>query len=130
MYKQQVMDAIKYSGVPEDVFFCEKILDVLQQKNKKFYYYSDFLGLVSNMGLIDPSQNVQRCLNILKSKRVGVLKQEYRYVDDDDVIYSVEAEDLQVANENGYLFLEWRNFPDPDYLSKVYIVFVCLEGGL
>lgn len=124
MNKQQVLDAIDFLGRPEDVACCEKILTLLLQCNKRIYYYNDFLEVVSSLELQDPIQNVQRCLNLLKSKRAGWLRQEYRYLNDDGVVYDVGLEDLQAAHEDGALNLEWRNSPDYEYSSKVYIVFI------
>lgn len=124
------MEFISLSGEPEDLACCENILAFLQREKKKIYYYNDFLAAIDGMRLRDPIQNVQRCLNVLKSKRIGILKQEYRYLDDDGVVYPVETEDLQAASQDGQLYLEWRNHADAGYLSKVYIVFVPLEVGL
>lgn len=130
MNRQQALEAVKVFGSPEDVACCGLLLDYIEAKSKKIYYYSDFVEAVSALHLRDAIQNVQRCLNVLKSKRLSVIKQEYRYLDDDGVIYEVGVEDLQAAYEDGALNLEWRNQPDSDFASKIYIVFVAGAGAV
>jgi hypothetical protein len=130
MDKQRVIDIMQSLGSAEDVACCVLLLDFIQKKTKKIYYYADFVGAVAELNLNDPIQLVQRSLNLFKSKKLAILRQEYRYLDDDGVVYAVEVEDLQGAHLDGRLFLEWRNYSDPDFASKVYIVFFAGDGAL
>lgn len=129
MNKEQAVDAMKAFGTSDDAACCAMLFDYIKSDAKKLYYYSDFVDAVSSLNLQDSIQNVQRCLNIFKSKRSGMLRQEYRYLDDDGVVHPVDVEDIQAAYANGALFLEWLNYPDPEFSTKIYIVFVSVEGS-
>lgn len=130
MNKQQVVDIMQNLGSIEDVACCARLLNFIEKKTRKIYYYADFVEAVVELNLDDPIQKVQRCLNLFKSKRLAILRQEYRYLDDDGVVYPVEIEDLQAAHMDGRLYLDWRNYSDPEFASKVYIVFFAGDGGL
>lgn len=129
MNKQQAIELLHLSGTPEDVACCEALLNYIESSKKSLYVYGDFVSAVDSLGLRDAIQNIQRCVNILKTKKIGLLRQEYRYLDDDDVIYPVKLEDLQAAYLEGYLYLDWRNASDSDYASKIYIVFCVNEAA-
>lgn len=129
MNKGRVIEVMKSFGSSEDVSCCARLLDYIEKSSKRIYYYSDFVDAVSRLHLSEPMQNVQRSLNLFKSKNFALLRQEYRYLDDDGVVYGVEVEDLQAAYEEGSLYLEWRNVADSDFASKVYIVFIACSGG-
>ena len=129
MNKGRVIGVMESFGSTEDVSCCARLLDYIEAGTKRIYYYSDFVDAVSQLHLSEPMQNVQRSLNLFKSKRFALLRQEYRYLDDDGVVYDVEVEDLQAAYEDGSLYLDWRNVADPDFASKVYIVFIACSGG-
>ncbi|WP_153000574.1 hypothetical protein [Pseudomonas syringae] len=116
-------------GSSEDVSCCAQLLEYIEAGSKRIYYYSDFVEAVSGLHLQDPMQNVQRSLNVLKSKSVGLLRQEYRYLDDDGVVYPVAIEELQAAYSDGSLHLDWRNGSDSDFAAKVYMVFFAGSGG-
>lgn len=130
MDKQQVINLMASLGTSEDVACCARLLDYLEMKPKKIYYYSDFVNAVSDLKMPDPLQVVQRSINVLKSRNTDFLRQEYRYIDDDGVIYPVTVDDLQTAYMDGSLYLEWRNIEDQDFSSKVYIVFLSGSGGV
>ena len=130
MNKQQVIDVMQNVGSSEDVACCAALLDFIEKSSKKVYYYADFVASVERLHLDEPIQYVQRCVNLFKSKRINLLRQEYRYADDDGVIYPVDVEDLQAAYADGRLFLEWRNCSDSDFASKVYIVFFTRDGDV
>ena len=129
MNKSRVIEAMTVFGSSEDVSCCAQLLEYIETGSKRIYYYSDFVEAVSSLGLDDPIQTVQRSLNLFKSKGFGLLRQEYRYLDDDGVVYPVDVEDLQVAYSDGALFLDWRNGSDYDFASKVYIVFFVSSDG-
>ncbi|UVL22768.1 hypothetical protein [Pseudomonas donghuensis] len=129
MNKQQVIHIMTSLGSSEDVACCARLLDYLESKSKRIYYYSDFVEAVAELELSDPLQVVQRSLNIFKSKKIDLIRQEYRYLDDDGVVYPVSVDDLQAAYSDGSLFLEWRNVADPGFATKVYIVFLAGSGG-
>ncbi|WEA19042.1 hypothetical protein [Pseudomonas juntendi] len=130
MNRDQAVEVVSSFGSPGDAACCAIIFDYVQSGSKRLYHYSDFVEAVAGLNLPDSIQNVQRCLNVLKSKRFGLLRQEYRYLDDDGVVYPVDVEDIQAAYTDGALCLEWRNFPDPDFASKIYIVFLPVEGSI
>lgn len=129
MNKQQVLEVMTSLGSPEDVACCARLLDYLEVNPKRIYYYSDFVDAVADLKLYDPLQVVQRSLNIFKSKKFDIIRQEYRYLDDDGVVYPVSVEELQTAYLDGALFLDWRNVADPEFAAKVYIVFLAGSGG-
>lgn len=103
-------------------YCCKEIVEFIlsSQERTPVFSYSDFMGVVKNECSIE---QIQLCLNFLKSTQIKLLEQQYRYIDD-DVVYSVTSEDLQAAFMNGALSLEDRGYPDRDYQSKVYVVFV------
>lgn len=103
-------------------YCCKKIVELIlsSAEQKPVYSYADFMRVVDGACSIE---QVQLCLNYLKSPSVKLVEQQYRYLDD-DVIYNVSAEDLQAAFMNGALNVEDRGYPDPQYQSKVYIVFM------
>ncbi|MCY1561454.1 hypothetical protein D9M68_987120 [compost metagenome] len=111
---------------------CVKAIDLLLRRAKKTYTYFDLLEAIKEErdAISDPLQVIQRCINLLKSSKVGMIRQEYRYLDDDGVIYNVDTEDLQAAYMDGKLHLEWRNYSDPEFESKVYVVFSADEDKL
>jgi hypothetical protein len=103
-------------------YCCKEIVELIlsSSERKPVFSYSDFMSVVDGECSIE---QVQLCLNFLKSASVKLIEQQYRYVDE-DVIYDVSVEDLQAAFMNGSLSIEDRGYPDRDYQSKVYIVFV------
>jgi len=129
MNKSRVIEAMTIFGSPEDVSCCAQLLEYIETGSKRIYYYSDFIEAVSDLHLHDPIQTVQRSLNLFKSRGFGLLRQEYRYLDDDGVVYPVEVEDLQAAYDDGALYLDWRNGSDSDFADKVYIVFFVGSDG-
>jgi hypothetical protein len=42
MNKQQVVDIMQNLGSIEDVACCVQLLDFIEQKTRKIYYYADF----------------------------------------------------------------------------------------
>lgn len=132
MEKQQIISLATSVLPAEEVVCCVKVIDLLLRRAKKTYTYFDLLEAIKEErdAISDPLQVIQRCINLLKSSKVGMIRQEYRYLDDDGVIYNVDTEDLQAAYMDGKLHLEWRNYSDPEFESKVYVVFSADEDKL
>lgn len=103
-------------------YCCKEIVELIlsSSENKPVFSYSDFLNVVDEECSIE---HVQLCLNFLKSSSIRLIEQQYRYIDE-DVIYDVSVEDLQAAFMDGSLNIEERGYPDRDFQSKVYLVFV------
>lgn len=102
--------------------FCKEIVEHILSsvEYNPVFSYSDFLSVAGGKCSLE---QVQLCVNYLKSPSIKLIEQQYRYIDE-DVIYDVSIEDLQSAFLNGALNLEDRGYPDQDYESKVYVVFV------
>lgn len=106
-----------------DVGCCKKIAANLLASDREVYTYGDLLQSAN----IDSAgyykiEDIQYAVNVLKADHVGLLHETYRYIDD-DVIYDLSLEELQVAMEDGCLDLELRGYPDRDFKSKVYVMF-------
>lgn len=103
-------------------YCCKEIVEFIlsSQEKRPVFSYSDFINVLGGECSIE---QVQLCLNFLKSTPINLVEQCYRYVDE-DLIYEVSVEELQAAFMNGSLDIEDRGYPDRDYQSKVYIVFV------
>ncbi|MFG9664556.1 hypothetical protein ACEP24_27130 [Pseudomonas aeruginosa] len=110
-----------------DVECCKCLADFIMERASSgaVYSYTDFMQAChKSPDDLSALADLQVCINILKSPRVGLLKEEYRYIADDETIYDVSVSDLQVAFEDGALHVDGLGYSDVDYLSKVYIVFV------
>lgn len=115
-----------------DVGCCKKIVAELLESDRQFYTYGDLLNSansssgtvyeVDDVDTVYEIDDVQCAINVLKSERVQLLHEVYRYIDD-DVIYDLSLEELQVAMADGILDLELRGYPDRNFKSKVYVIF-------
>lgn len=123
--QEQLLNELASAGFEQPlVDYCQKIAAYVISSNKRIFYYADFLH-ACNISNNKPKDlhNIQLCANFLRSKRISLLRQEYRY-EYDDVLYEVEIEDLQAAHENGALFLDSLGFSDSNWKPKVYVVFI------
>lgn len=103
---------------------CKKIAAYIISSKKIIFYYVDFLQACDLYdGTPEDLHAVQLCINFLKSKKISLIRQEYRY-EYEDVLYEVAVEDLQAAYENDSLYIDYLGFSDSNWRSKVYIVFV------
>lgn len=106
-----------------DVGCCKNIAAAILSDSRQIYTYGDLLNS-ANSGEDSGYDigDVQCAINVLKSDHVQLLRELYRYIDN-DVIYDLSLEDLQVAMLDGALDLELRGYPDRDFKSKVYVIF-------
>jgi hypothetical protein len=106
-----------------DVGCCKKIVITLLNEDRQFYTYGDFLNS-ANAGSDKryDIHDIQQAIDVLKGGHVQLLHEVYRYIDD-DVIYDLSLEELQIASVDGVLDLELRGYPDRDFKSKVYVIF-------
>jgi len=130
MINQQQLQNIIYSlGYdPSIERCCYQIANFVLQQKKPYFTYHDFLSATGKAEDDAGFADVQRCIEILKSRQIKLIGQAYKYFDD-NVVYDVSLEDLQLASINGALSLELRGYADPHYKSKVYVVFVRHEEG-
>lgn len=71
---------------------------------------------------------LQRCLNYLKSPPLSVFKQKYQFVEDSGDFYELDIEALRDAAENGVLAHPHYSYNVDNYMQYVYVVFVfCRE---
>lgn len=123
--QEQLLNEIASAGFERPLAdYCQKIAAHVITSKKKIFYYTDFLHACEiQKNEPEDLHNIQLCVNFLKSKRISLLRQEYRY-EYDEVLYEVKTEDLQAAHESGTLFLDYLGFSDPNWKSRVYVVFV------
>jgi hypothetical protein len=110
-------------GGGSDAQCCKQIVSVILNDDRKFYTYGELLeganaGSVKGFNISD----VQFALNVLKGSSIKLLRETYRYIDD-DLIYDLSVEELQLAMQDGVLELELRGYPDRDFKSKVFLIF-------
>jgi hypothetical protein len=106
-----------------DVRCCKNIVSAVLGDTRVFYTYGDLLNSAGS----DPEarfeiSDVQSAINVLKGSQIRLFREVYRYIDE-DVIYDLSTEELQVAMRDGFLDLELRGYPDRDFKSKVYVIF-------
>ncbi|WP_426108325.1 hypothetical protein [Pseudomonas sp. TWR1-1-4] len=110
-------------GDDRDVHCCKNIASAVLHDSRVFYTYGDLLvSAGANSGVAYEISDVQYAINVLKGSQVRLLREVYRYIDE-DVIYDLSTEELQVAMQDGALNLELRGYPDRDFKSKVYVIF-------
>lgn len=107
-----------------DVRCCKNIASAVLNGSRVVYTYGDLLNSAgSDSEARFEIADVQCAINVLKGSQIRLLREVYRYIDDDDVIYDLSTEELQVAMRDGVLDLELRGYPDRDFKSKVYVIF-------
>lgn len=110
-------------GGAGNVQCCKSIASAILKDTRRFYTYGDLLNVVAaDVGSRCEISDVQSAINVLKGAQVRLLREVYRYIDE-DVIYDLSTEELQVAMRDGFLDLELRGYPDREFKSKVYVIF-------
>lgn len=118
-----IIDQIYLTGEDGDARCCKKLALSILHEQRAFYSYGDLLN-IANFGTAEcfNINDVQLAINVLKGTSIKLLREVYRYIDD-DVIYDLSADELQTALKDGILDLELRGYPDRDFKSKVYVIF-------
>lgn len=114
-----------FYGLADECRMLVKVLELSINENPVFTH-----GQLMALTGIESSEAVQKAVNILRSPRFRLYEQAYRYLDDDDIPYTIKAEQLRAASINGYLAHPALGYEVKDFKDRTYVVFIGHKEGL